>query len=533
MREALLSIDVGTASLRAALVNTKGKILAKNIQKLKLWQTSGIMEQSSDDIYGCLVNSIRKLIEQYHQPVSIKGIGIDATASQVLLNHDLEPLHLPGNPEANILGWMDHRSQPQSLIINKQFESASGRNAPAKQIPEMCLSKMLWLKQEQPELWSQCGLILDLYDFITWKLTGVITRTPCSKVTCEPKEILKALNINNPELRRGELLSPCSPVPGGLSNASAEATGLPAGTTVATGMVDGLGGSLAALGPIHPEKDNSSLESRLSMVVGTSTIYVASSRSARTIEGVWGPMPSALEGFYHNIVGQSAAGALIEHLLTSHPSYAKALNESKKNHKSIYSYLNTVLKNMAGDTQKLSLLTYDIHLLPYFAGNRCPRMDMSLKGMMTGLSLDQSIDSLALTYLACIQAIALEARHNIERLTQNGYCFSELRPCGGLAKNTLFVQEHVNITGIRAKMPQEPDCMLLAGALLSSVACGTYASLEEAIQAMSQQKETLYPDTSLAAYCDKKYRIYLELYEDQKKYNRMMSGEFRNRKGLT
>ncbi|WP_252176850.1 FGGY-family carbohydrate kinase [Endozoicomonas sp. 4G] len=525
MGDALLSIDVGTASLRSALVSTKGKVLAKNIQQLKLWQSPGIMEQSSDDVYGCLIVSVRQLIEQYHHPVTIKAIGIDATASQVLLNQNLEPLHLPDNPEANILGWMDHRAQPQSEIINKQFETSSGQNAPGQQIPEMCLSKMLWLKQEQPELWSQCGLILDLYDFLTWKLTGVTTRSLFSKVTCEPQEVLEVLGIDKPELRRGELLLPASPIPGGLSASSAETTGLPAGTPVAAGVVDGTGGSLAVLGPIQSDKEYSCLENKLSMVVGTSTIYVASSRSARTIKGAWGPMPSALEGFYHNIVGQSAAGALIDHLITSHPSYTDALNESKRNHKTIYSYLNKVLKNMAGESQPIPLLTYDIHLLPYFAGNRCPRMDMSLKGMMTGLTLDQSIENLALWYLACIQAIALGARHNIERLTENGYCFNELRPCGGLAKNPLFVQEHVNITGIPAKMPEEPDCMLLSGALVAAVACGTYTSIKDAMGVMSQQRETLHPETSLAGYYDKKYRIYLELYEDQQKYQKIMSHE--------
>ncbi|WOG29164.1 hypothetical protein [Endozoicomonas sp. 8E] len=57
--------------------------------------------------------------------------------------------------------------------------------------------------------------------------------------------------------------------------------------------------------------------------------------------------------------------------------------------------------------------------------------------------------------------------------------------------------------------------MLLSGALVSSVASGTYALMGESIQAMSRQKETLSPDTSLADYYNKKYRIYLELHEDQ------------------
>ncbi|WP_051785760.1 FGGY-family carbohydrate kinase [Endozoicomonas numazuensis] len=336
-------------------------------------------------------------------------------------------------------------------------------------------------------------------------------------------DILKTLDVYKPEIRQGTMLPIGAPIPGGLNPSSASAMELPVGTPIATGIVDGLGGSLASLDPLQAKSNPVPIENRLSIVVGTSTIYIASSQSAKTIEGAWGPIPSALGGIYHNIVGQSAAGALIDHIVSSHPAHAIAIDESVERQQTISHYLNETLKSMAEKGQSLSMLTHDIHLLPYFAGNRCPKMDMSLKEMVIGLELDKSIENLALTYLACIQAIALGARHNIELLTQHGYHFTELRPCGGLAKNPLFIQEHVNIAGIQAKMPQEPDCMLLSSALVASVACGVFASIEDAIQVMSHQKETVYPDTSLKEYYDRKYRFFLELYEDQQKYRKIMN----------
>ncbi|MGI9278152.1 MAG: FGGY-family carbohydrate kinase [Endozoicomonas sp.] len=523
MQDVLLSIDVGTASLRSALVNPMGEILAKDIRALKLWQSPGRMEQSSDDIYNCLISSVGHLIAQYHSSVTIQGIGIDATASQVLLNHELQPLYLPDNPEANILGWMDHRAQRQSTLINERFKQVADKLTPSKQIPEMCLSKMLWLEQTHPELWSKCGLILDLYDFLSWKLTGILTRTPCSMVTRESTEVLDILGINNHDLMQGEMLPIGAPIPGGLKASSANALGLTVGTPVATGIVDGLGGSLAVLGSTDSKDTLNSLENRLSMIVGTSTIYIANSRTAKTIEGAWGPIPSVLEGFYHNIVGQSAAGALIDHLIISHPAYPHARDEAQDNQITVVAHLNNILNNMVDAPHNLPYLTHDIHLLPYFAGNRCPRMDMSLRGMIVGLELDKSIENLALSYLACIQAIALGARHNIELLTRHGYSFSELRPCGGLAKNPLFVQEHVNVIGIPAKMPEEPDAMLLSGALVASVASGVHLSMEKAMQAMSRQKGVVKPNTSLMDFYHKKYRVFLELYEDQEKYRKIMN----------
>ncbi|KEQ19072.1 acetate and sugar kinases/Hsc70/actin family protein [Endozoicomonas numazuensis] len=143
MQEVLLSIDVGTASLRSALVTPFCHILAIDIHPLRLWQSSGRMEQSSDNIFNSPILSVKQLISQHPEPVRTLAIGIDATASQVLLNHSLKPLHLPGNPEANILGWMDHRAQPQSVIINERFKSHTHQDLPSKQIPEMSLSKIL------------------------------------------------------------------------------------------------------------------------------------------------------------------------------------------------------------------------------------------------------------------------------------------------------------------------------------------------------------------------------------------------------
>lgn len=80
--------------------------------------------------------------------------------------------------------------------------------------------------------------------------------------------------------------------------------------------------------------------------------------------------------------------------------------------------LNERLKQIASHQHLpfLALLTKEVHVLPDFHGNRSPRADPNLKGMISGLSLDSSIDSLAILYLATIQSIAYGTKHIISDL---------------------------------------------------------------------------------------------------------------------
>lgn len=524
MKDVLLSIDVGSASLRAALVSVDGRIMATHREDTWLWRTPGRMEQSSDNIWQTLVVTVRELLQKASCPASaVLAIGIDATASQVLLDTDMNPLHLPGNREADILGWMDHRALNQAEDITSLLQQYSS-GISNRLIPEMNLPKMLWLKQEHPELWQKCGCILDLYDYLTWKATNQLTRTDYSLVTRDNPDLLSQLELEPGERFRGEHLPLGKAIPGGLCQTAASELGLLPGTPVSTGVVDAFGGTLGVVLAAEEGQisEPSVITKRLSMIVGTSTIYIASSNASMEIDGAWGPLTSVIPGTYHNAVGQTAAGALIDHMIESHPAYSRAHKEASLSGQTIYQHLNQNLQKQAPPEQPLCHLAADLHILPYFAGNRLPHMDMSLSGMMSGLRLDNSEEHLARVYLATIQAIALGARQNLETLTSAGYEFDLLMPSGGLTKNALFMQEHLNAMGLPAAMPQEEDAMLLAGAVTGSVASGVHTSFIEAMQAMNHYRVILNPDPTACEYYDRKYDVYLEMYEDQMKYRKLM-----------
>jgi ribulose kinase len=122
---------------------------------------------------------------------------------------------------------------------------------------------------------------------------------------------------------------------------------------------------------------------------------------------------------------------------------------AEKEHTSVYDILNEELLKLSKSNAvpSYTFLTKDLHVLPYFHGNRSPRADPTLKGGISGLKLDSGISSLAILYLATVQAIAYGTRHIIEEMNKKGYNISTIFMTGGSVKNRIYIQEHANISG--------------------------------------------------------------------------------------
>lgn len=85
---------------------------------------------------------------------------------------------------------------------------------------------------------------------------------------------------------------------------------------------------------------------------------------------------------------------------------------------SIHQYLEQTLENMSKDRNltDLTFLTRDFHLYPDFHGNRAPLADPGMTGMISGLTLDNGVENMALVYLSAIQATAYGTRHIVEEV---------------------------------------------------------------------------------------------------------------------
>ncbi len=541
----LLGIDVGTGSARAGLFSTTGELIAHHSREIQIWRPEpGFVEQSSENIWCAVIECVREVIQKSGiRPEEIRGMGFDATCSLVAVDRDGNPVSVnrDGDAARNVIVWMDHRALAETAEVNSLtghpvYDYVGGRISPEMQTP-----KLLWIKRNLPDTWKRTAHFFDLPDFLTYRATGATTRSICS-MTCKwtylahesaegrsgwSDSFFEGVGLGDLTAegyaRIGTNILPMgTPIKGGLSDRAAAELGLLPGTPVGVSIIDAHAGGLGTIGMKLADSEETNFDSRLALIGGTSSCHMVVSRSGRLIPGVWGPYWSSMvPGFWLNEGGQSATGALIDHVISSHGAATKALQAAEGEEISIYEFLNSRLTALASG-EDVAGLTRDLHVCPYFHGNRSPRANPRLVGMISGLHLSASIDDLALLYLATIQAIAYGTRHIIESMNASGYSIDTIMCCGGGTKNPVFLQQHADATGCRIVLPNEPEAVLLGAAMLGAVAAGHVRTVEEAMSSMSSPGRMIEPNHRTSAYHDAKYRVFHRLYDDQMAYRAIM-----------
>ncbi|CAH0604890.1 unnamed protein product [Chrysodeixis includens] len=534
-----IGVDVGSGSARAALVDNKGHVLKASVKEIQTWKPqTDYYEQSSKDIWECCVTVIKNVVANIN-PASIRGIGFDATCSLVALDNNGKPISVgTNNNDQNIIMWMDHRAGAEADLINKTNHDIL-KYVGGKVSLEMEMPKLMWLKKHLPKKWGDYGYFFDLPDFLTWKATGSTSRSLCSLVckwnyecSFEGKQGwntsflsdigLEDLAANNFQKIGNKVLMP-GEYCGGLTAEIANGLGLKPGTPVAASIIDAHAGGLGMIGT-HGEGIDKDMSSRLGLICGTSTCHMAVNKNPVQVQGVWGPYYSAMvPNMWLNEAGQSASGMLLDHIISSHPAGSELLKTMSSGDVRIH--LRDLLSDMAKQAgyNDVSLLTKEVHVWPDFHGNRSPLADPLMRGMISGLSINNSSANLAVLYLATLQALSYGTRHIIDALVLSGYQpFKSMLICGGITKDPLFVQIQADAVGLPILKPHEKDSVLVGSAILGACASQYFSNVQEAIEKMGGTADVIRPNLSTKAYHDKKYAVFLKMFQDQLKYKTMM-----------
>ncbi len=540
-----LGIDVGTGSARAGIFDGKGKMRGAATHPICMFRPAeDFVEQSSDDIWSACGLAVRAALGVAGASAeTIVGVGFDATCSLVALDAGDRPVTVSptGDDAQNVIVWMDHRATEQAARINAAGHEVL-RYVGGTISPEMETPKLVWLKENLPASWQRTTRFLDLPDFLAYRATGVDTRSLCTTV-CKwtylghgeghwDESYFRQIGlvdlVDEGFARIGARVRPMGEPQGVLTEAAARELGLRAGIPVGVAIIDAHAGGLGMLGAsidgVAPDAEG--LEERLALIGGTSTCHMAVSREPKFLSGIWGPYWSAMvPGLWLTEGGQSATGALIDHVIHSHARGAELTAEAAAKGTNVYALLNERLEKLAAGAAFPAELTRDLHVLPDHHGNRSPRADPSLRGMISGLRLTDSVDSLALVYLATVQAIAHGTRHILETMNAGGYRIKTLFASGGDAKNPLFIREHADITGCRVVLPKEPEAVLLGAAILGAVASGDQPSVLAAMGAMSAADRVIEPaGGAVMRYHAAKHRVFQRMYDDQMAYRGLMGG---------
>jgi FGGY-family pentulose kinase len=527
MRDLLVGVDIGTGSARAGVLSRAGRLLGRAECPIDMNRPeANHAEHDSEQIWRAVGTAVRgAMAAATARPDQVAGISFDATCSLVVRDRDGRQLSVSRSGEArwDTIVWLDHRA-----LAEAEECTATGHRVldfvGGVMSPEMETPKLMWLARHLPDRWQQAGHFFDLADFLTWKASGILARSQCT-LTCKwtylaherpswQVDFFAAMGI--PDMaERGRLPQTASPIGadlGPLTGEAAEALGLTTACRVGAGLIDAHAGALGALGGYAG--DLAGLDRHLALIAGTSSCVMALSAEPRPTHGVWGPYYGAvLPECWLNEGGQSATGALLDHIIRWHGAGGEP---NAAMHARITARVMELRASEGLD------LAGRLHVLPDFHGNRSPLADPQAVGVISGLTLDSSFDSLCRLYWRTAVGIALGVRHILEALNARGYGIDTLHVTGGHLKNPLLMELYADAACCTVIEPATEDAMLLGTAMAAAAAAGLHASLTAAAMAMQQGGRERAPDPSARGRFDMDYRIFLEMHAQRRAIDSLM-----------
>lgn len=151
----------------------------------------------------------------------------------------------------------------------------------------------------------------------------------------------------------------------------------------------------------------------------------------------------------------------------------------------------------------------NVYYLPYLMGERSPHNNPDARALFIGMSMDSTRADMT---QAVLEGVAFAIRDSFEVAKDLGIKIEETKICGGGAKSPLWRKIIANVLNIKVNIIESEEGPGLGGAMLAAVACGEYASVEEAAAKIVKVVDTVEPEASLAAKYDKKYAKFKEIY---------------------
>jgi len=526
MERFICAVDVGTGSARAGILDKYGGLRGRAEHPILINRPKpGHAEHDSEDIWSAVCIAIRAALEKAGIAArDVAGISFDATCSLVLRDFDGGQLTVStgGDDRWDTIVWLDHRALAEADACtatgHQVLDHLGGVMSPEMQTP-----KLMWVKKNLPDAWARAARIFDLADFLSWKASGSNARSQCAlagKWTYLAHErpgwrqdFFEAVGIPDMFVRSAvpDEASPIGADLGPLTEAAAAALGLTTDCRVGAGLVDAFAGALGVLAGFAGDPDT--VDRHLALIAGTSSCVMALAREPRSFDGVWGPyFGVTLPDLWMCEGGQSATGALLDHLIRWHGAGGEP---DAAMHQRIAGRVMELRAREGLD------LAGRLHVLPDFHGNRSPLADPHAVGVISGLTLDASFDSLCKLYWRTCVGIALGVRHVLDALNERGFVIDTLHVTGGHTRNPLLMELYADATGCTVVEPQAADAVLLGTGMVAATAAGLYPDLASACAAMQQGGVARQPNPAARERFDRDYRVFLEMHRQRRVLDEM------------
>jgi len=462
-----LGIDIGTTSLKAAVFNGLGERVALRTldYTLDTDAATGFIEFPAEEYAKMCESVVLDLLEECGR---IDAISVDTQGETLILTDE------EGNPLCPAVVWLDNRAVSEAEAIKARFGNERVYNVTGQ--PEITAgwpaAKMLWFKNNRPEIFAKTKKIFLLEDWVLYKLTGNFVSEPTiqSSVLYYDivnrtwwDEMLDFIGVTKDMLPR--------------IAESAERIGEYRGIPVVAGMLDQIAGTIGA-GVVDGTK--------ISEMTGTIMAICALCENIPEYraDSIIPCHVHAIKGKYCRILWSSTAGMALKW-------FKNQLAESFS-----FRELDDLAKDVAPGCDGLTML-------PHFCGSTMPKYNPDAKAVFSGITLSHTRAHFA---RAIMEAISFILRQDLEYLGTDG--IEEIRITGGGAKSPLWAGIKADVTGKILKTVSEDETACLGAALAAAVGVGAYPSLEAAAESAVKCKKVYAPSGS---DYEGAYQSYLEL----------------------
>jgi FGGY-family pentulose kinase len=493
--ECLLGIDLGTESCRAAVFDAAGRLIAAEATSYGLdHPRPGWAEQDPDEWWSALVQSVGKVMQAAGVGAdAIAGLCADATTCTVIAVDD------SGRHLRPAIMWMDVRAADQARRIGDREHPALKYNGGEAVSAEWLPSKLLWLKEREPQSYREAKYIVDAPDWATFRLTGRLTANintaaargyPDRDSGGWPVSLYEEIGLEDAfEKLPPEVVDLGTPIEG-LSREVASELGLKAGTPVAQGGGDAWLGQIG-LGVVKP--------GRMALITGSSHCLVGQSDHPIRGEGFFGAYTDAVvPGQYTVEGGQVSTGSVLK-WFTYH-FCGDALREAERRGVSPYEVLNERAASISPGSDGLIVNEY-------WQGNRTPYTDPLARGIVWGLSLHHTPEHL---YRAIQEGVCYGTAHILQAMRDAGFEVETLVATGGFTNSPQLMQMHADVSGVPITFTEAGDAVMLGGAILSAVGAELFADVAHAVEAMVHETHTIDPDPD----AHERYAFFVDSYAD-------------------
>ena len=495
----LIGIDVGTSGTKTVLFDETGAVIASSAVEYPMYQPqNGWAEQDPADWWNASVATIRDVMSQSGaNPADISGIGLSGQM------HGLVMLDGKGQVLRNSIIWCDGRTQKECDEITEKIGAKRLIEITANPaLTGFTASKILWVRNNEPEIYAKCRHILLPKDYVRYMLTGEFA-TEVSDASgmqlldvpnrCWSKEVCDKLDIDMNLLAK---MYESPDVTGKITAAAANLTGLSTDTVVVGGAGDN---AAAAIGT------GTVLDGRAFTTIGTSgVIFAHSSKVAIDPEGRVHTFCAAVPGAWTVMSCTLSAGLSLQwfrnNFCAAETSTAAGLNVDP------YVLMDKQAENITIGADRLLFL-------PYLMGERSPLLDSNARGSFFGLS---NIHTRQHMLRAVMEGVVYSQRDCLDVLRGMGVSFSEMLACGGGGTSPLWRQMLADVYNCPVATVASKEGPALGVAILAGVGAGIFSSVEEGCEKLIKTNPAQLPVKENSEKYEPFYQLYKSLYPSMK-----------------